>query len=122
MKGYYNKNGENKKFIRNGWFYTGDYGYKDKDGYVYFGGLKKDIVKIGGNNVDLKEVKEILGSFPGARSVRLDIVEDELWGHRMHAEMAVFSKNEITEKEIKVFCSERIAPHKIPKNILVKKA
>ncbi len=119
MKGYYNRNGENKRFIKNSWFYTGDYGWKDKDGYVYFSGLKKDIVKIGGNNVDLNEVRGVLELFPGVKDVRLVIVEDELWGHRIHADMVIASNKEITEKEIKAFCSQKLAIYKIPKNILI---
>lgn len=121
MKGYYNGNGENKRFIKNGWFYTGDYGWKDTDGYVYFSGLKKDIVKIGGNNVDLNEVKRVLKLFPGAKNVRLDIVEDELWGHKIHAEIAISSKKEITEKMMKAFCSQKLAIYKIPKKIVLTK-
>jgi len=119
MKGYHNKNGENKKFIRNGWFYTGDYGYKDKDGYLYFDGLKKGIIKVGGNNVDLNEVKGVMELFPGTIDVRLNVAEDELWGHRIYAEMVVSSNKEITEKEIKTFCSQRLAVYKIPKKILI---
>lgn len=120
MKGYYNKNGENKKYLKDGWFKTGDLGYVDEDGYVYFKGLKKDIIKTGGNNVDLNEVKDVLNSFPGTRDVRLNIVEDELWGHRVHAEMSIVSEKEISEREIKGFCSERLALYKIPKKILVR--
>ena len=120
MKGYYNKNGENKKYLKDGWFKTGDLGYIDEEGYIYFKGLKKDIIKVGGNNVDLNEVKDVLNLFPGARSVRLNIVEDELWGHRIHAEVSIFSEKEITEREIKGFCSERQALYKVPKKILVR--
>jgi acyl-CoA synthetase (AMP-forming)/AMP-acid ligase II len=119
MKCYYNKNGENKKYLQDGWFKTGDLGYIDEEGYIYFKGLKKDIAKVGGNNVDLNEVKSVLNSFPGAQDVRLNIVEDELWGHRIHAEIDVSSKKEVTEKEVKVFCGERIALYKIPKKIIL---
>jgi len=121
MKGYYNGNGENKEYLKDGWFYTGDFGYVDEEGYAYFKGLKKDIIKVGGNNVDLNEVKDVLNSFPGARDVRLSIVEDELWGNRILAEIDVSSKKEITEKEVKAFCSEKIAIYKIPKKILIRK-
>lgn len=120
MKGYYNRNGDNKKYLKDGWFHTGDFGYIDKEGYIYFKGLKKDIIKVGGNNVDLNEVKGVLDSFPGAKRVKLDIVEDELWGHRIHAEITISSKKEVTEKEVKAFCGERIALYKIPKKIFIR--
>ncbi|MDO8602561.1 MAG: class I adenylate-forming enzyme family protein [Candidatus Omnitrophota bacterium] len=120
MRGYYNKNGENKKYLKDGWFKTGDMGYIDEEGYVYFKGLKKDIIKVGGNNVDLTEVKNVLNSFPGARNVRLDIVGDELWGHRIHAEITGPFKKEVTDKDVKAFCSERMALYKIPKRILIR--
>jgi long-chain acyl-CoA synthetase len=119
MKGYYNKNGENRKYLQDGWFKTGDLGYVDEEGYIYFKGLKKNIIKVGGNNVDLTEVKSVLNFFPGAQNVRLDIVEDELWGYRIHAEITVSSKKEVTDKDVKAFCSKRMALYKIPKKILI---
>ena len=119
MKGYYNRNGINKEFLRDGWFWSGDYGCMDKDGYVYFKGLKKDIIKMGGNNVDLKEVKDTIGCFPGVIDVRLDILEDALWGHRLSAEVEVKSAG-VTGRMIKSFCSERLTTYKIPRVITIR--
>ena len=119
MKSYYNKNGENKKYFKKGWFCTGDYGWLDEDGYIYFEGLKKKIVKIGGNNVDLKEVKTVLGTFSGVKDVELDVDMDYLWGSRLSARLRISSKKEITEKAIRSFCRERLAIYKIPKKIFI---
>ncbi|MFH1853932.1 MAG: class I adenylate-forming enzyme family protein [Candidatus Omnitrophota bacterium] len=121
MREYYNKNGENRKFFKNGWFYTGDAGWIDKEGYIYFKGLRKDIVKVGGHNVDLKEVKNVLSSFRGVTDVQLKAVEDDLWGHVINAEIEIASKKEITEKAIRSFCKKRLAIYKIPKNIFITK-
>ena len=120
MQGYYNKNGENQKFLKKGWFYTGDNGQLDENGYIYFNGLKKDIAKIGGNNVDLKEVRDVMSSFPGAKDVELDVITDDLWGHRINARLELASKKQATEKDIKSFCKERLAIYKIPRKILIK--
>lgn len=119
MQGYYEKNGENRKFLKDGWFWTGDYGWIDREGYIYFEGLKKDIVKIGGNNVDLNEVKGVLSSFKGALDTSLDIIEDDLWGHHLRAEIKVASKNAAAEKAIRSFCRDRLAVYKIPKKIFI---
>lgn len=117
MKCYYNKNGENTKYLEDGWFRTGDYGYMDKEGYLYFKGLKKNIIKVGGRNVDLTEVKAVLSSFPGAKDVRLDIVENDLWGHYIFANLKFSSTEKIDERALQSFCRHRLASYKIPRKI-----
>jgi len=119
MKGYYNKNGENKKFFRDGWFFTGDYGWMDEEGYIYFEGLKKEIIKVGGNNVDLNEVKEVLKMYPGVKSVELDIVWDYMWENLLNARVKIKRGRQISEKDIKSFCKQHLADYKVPNRIFV---
>jgi len=119
MRGYYNKDVESRKYLEEGWFHTGDCGWIDEDGYIYFDGLKKNIVKVGGNNVDLREVEETLSSFGGVKDVRLNIIKNDLWGHQIYAEVNISSKKEITEKTLRSFCANRLAMYKMPKKISV---
>lgn len=44
MLGYYEDEEETNKVIKDGWFYTGDYGYIDSAGYVYITGRKKNTI------------------------------------------------------------------------------
>ncbi len=117
MKCYYNKNGENKKYFEDGWFRTGDYGYMDEEGYLYFKGLKKNIIKVGGRNVDLSEVKDVLSSFPGAKDVCLDIVKNDLWGCHIFANLRFSSNERIDERALQSFCRRKLASYKIPRKI-----
>lgn len=65
MLGYYKDPEETANVIRDGWLYTGDYGYFDKDGYVYITGRKKNvIVTKNGKNIFPEEVEYYLNQSP----------------------------------------------------------
>lgn len=117
MREYNNEEDETKKFLKMGWLYTGDYGYLDEDGYLYFTGLKKNIVKVGGNMVDLKEVQNVLLSHPYISAATVYAKEDSLWGHIVIAEVVSRVNGVLTENMIKVFCSKHLSPHKVFKKI-----
>jgi long-chain acyl-CoA synthetase len=61
MKGYYKNQEETDKVLKNGWLYTGDYGYLDKDGYLYISGRKKNvIIAKNGKNIFPEELEYYL--------------------------------------------------------------
>ena len=71
MLGYYEDEEKTNEVLRDGWFYTGDLGYMDKDGYVHLTGRKKDMIVLkNGKKVFPEEMEVILN--------RLDIVEESL--------------------------------------------
>lgn len=59
MKGYYRNPEETEKVIKNGWFYTGDLGYIDKDGYLYITGRAKEVIVLSsGKNIYPDEIEK----------------------------------------------------------------
>ena len=62
MLGYYNNEAATKEVLKdNGWFYTGDYGYVDKKGYLYITGRKKNIIVLqDGKNVFPEEIENYI--------------------------------------------------------------
>lgn len=65
MMGYYKNDEENKKSLKDGWFYTGDYAYIDKDGFLFITGRKKDIIVLkNGKNVYPQEIEFLINKLP----------------------------------------------------------
>ncbi len=117
MQGYYNQREETDKVLKDGWLYTGDYGYVDKQGYLHFAGLKKNVAKVGGNMVDLTEVENVLLSHFSVLYARAYAKQDSLWGHVIAADVVSHENGKLTEKEMKLFCSKRLAQFKVPKMV-----
>lgn len=65
MLGYYENPEETKKVLKKGWFRTGDYGYLDKDRFLYVTGRKKDIIVLkNGKNVYPQEIEFLINKIP----------------------------------------------------------
>ena len=65
MLGYYENEEETKKVLKDGWFYTGDLGYFDKDGFLYLTGRKKDVIVLkNGKNVFPQEIEFLICKLP----------------------------------------------------------
>ena len=65
MLGYYQNEEANKEVLKDGWFYTGDLGYIDKDGYLFVTGRKKDVIVLkNGKNIYPEELEILINKLP----------------------------------------------------------
>ena len=64
LKGYYKNRDANATAFRNGWFHTGDIGYRDADGFYYIVDRKSDMIIRGGENIYPREIDEVLYQHP----------------------------------------------------------
>jgi crotonobetaine/carnitine-CoA ligase len=64
MQGYLNKPAETLASIRDGWFHTGDYAYRDAEGYIYFSGRKKERIRRRGENISAWEIEKVVNAHP----------------------------------------------------------
>jgi len=65
MKGYYENPEATAEVLKDGWFYTGDLGYLDDDGYLYISGRKKTVIVLkNGKNIFPEELEALINELP----------------------------------------------------------
>ena len=122
MAGYFDDPMESSKTIRNGWLYTGDLATIDNEGYVFIEARKKEIVKVGGKRVSLKEIEEVINTIPGVIDCTIEYVEDSILGEAIKATIITSDHiNYINEDSILQFCGTKLSRHKIPSIIKIDK-
>ena len=104
-------------FDDEGFFHSGDYGWLDEDGIVYFRGRYKMMIKTGGENVAQREVEIFLeDTLPFLTHAEVVGVPDETWGEAVCAFVEYADGVERTREELRDLCKGRIANFKIPQH------
>ncbi len=117
MKGYWNNPGETALVLRNGWLYTGDIGSMDEEGFFKVVDRKKDMVKMGGENVYPREVEEILYQNEKIRDCAVAGVPDPVLVEKLKAFVVLKPGLKAEPKEIIDYCRGKIAKYKVPKEV-----
>jgi acyl-CoA synthetase (AMP-forming)/AMP-acid ligase II len=118
MKGYWNQEEATKQTLRDGWLYTGDLGYCDKDGYIFLSGRAKDFIKRGGEMVSPEEVEQVLHSHPSVEEAAIIGVDDPDWGERIRAIIVPKIGSQVDEEEIIEHCRSRLSSFKKPESVV----
>ncbi len=114
MCGYLNKEKDTAEAMRNGWFHTGDMGYKDDDGFFFIVDRKKDMVIKGGFNIYPREIEEVLYRLPQVAECAVVGVFDEEKGELVQAVIACKPEQKLTAEEADTHLREHLAKYKLP--------
>ncbi len=126
MKGYWNKPDATAKAIKTKrsffggekrWFYTGDAGFFDKDGFLFIHDRVKDMIVSGGENIYPAEVENAVMAHPAVADCAVIGVPDDKWGEAVKAIVVLKQGMQATAEDIIAFCKTRIASYKVPKSV-----
>jgi long-chain acyl-CoA synthetase len=100
-----------------GWFRTGDAGYRDGDGYIFLTDRVHDMIVSGAENVYPTEVENALMKHPAVADVAVIGVPDERWGEAVKAIVVKAAGQDTTADEIIAAAREHMAGYKLPRTV-----
>ncbi len=120
MAGYYrNPEATAETIDPDGWLKTGDTGYLDSDGFLYVTGRKKDMIILGGEKIFPQEIEHILTTHPAIAEAAVVGISDPLRGEMPKAFLVLNEGAAVDERELRLWCAERMAAYKIPREFEV---
>lgn len=119
FKGYLNYPEATAETLRDGWVYTGDIGKIDEDGYLYYLGRAKEMIKCSGYSVFPEDVEALLSRHPAIIQSVVIGVPDEKRGESVKAFVVLKPdyQNNIQESEMIEWAKENMAAYKYPREI-----
>ncbi|MBC7780857.1 MAG: AMP-binding protein [Proteobacteria bacterium] len=122
MQGYYRDPEQTRAAFRDGWFLTGDLVKRDADGYFWFVARKKDIIRRRGENVAGAELDRIIGEHPSVSEAAAIAVDSELGEDEILVVVVRKPGQALEAAEVRTWCAERLAPHKVPRFVVFAEA
>ena len=115
FEGYWNRPDANESSFADGWYFTGDTGYFDKDGELFVTGRVDDMIISGGENISPVDIESVLSLHPHVDEVAVAGLTDERWGQKAVAFIKL--KEPIEKSELDAHCqASDLANFKRPKD------
>jgi carnitine-CoA ligase len=115
MLGYYKMPDATVRETRNLWLHTGDRGYLDADGYLFFVDRKKEAIRRRGENISAYEVEMLLAKHPAVHEVAAVPISSELSEDEVMVFVVPAQDKPLTEAEVVRFCNENMAHFMVPR-------
>ncbi len=115
MAGYYNDPQATAETLRDGYLYTGDFGYIDQDGDLWVLQRRDDIIISGGENIYPTEVENVLSQHPDIAAICVTAIPDQEWGQRVGAMIVIRDGRSLTHAQILEYGRLHLAGYKLPR-------
>ncbi|MCA9110479.1 MAG: AMP-binding protein [Planctomycetaceae bacterium] len=121
MLGYWNRDAETEKVLRDGWFHSGDVGRVDEAGYFSIVDRVKDMITVGGLKVFPAEVERVLRNHSAVKDVAVVGIEEKVFGEQVVAFVVLEDHAEARSHAlplIEEYAREQLANYKVPRIIV----
>jgi long-chain acyl-CoA synthetase len=119
MLGYLNRPEETAQRLKDGWMYTGDYGYRRSDGSIVICGRKNDVINVAGLKISPIEVEAVLNSHEEVVDSAAVGIKDSVYGEIVKAFVVLKDGATVNERDLIKYVSGKIANFKVPKYISI---
>lgn len=110
--GYYADEAATLEAFRDGWYYPGDLGEMNAEGYVFLRGRSKDMIIRGGVNIHPGEIEMILSTHPAVGEAAVVGRPSKILGEEVVA--FVVTRGDVTDEALAEWCRGKLAPYKMP--------
>jgi acyl-CoA synthetase (AMP-forming)/AMP-acid ligase II len=114
---YFNQPETTATTFRDGWYHSGDCGYRDAEGLYYIVDRIKDMIVTGGSNVYSTEVEQAVMRLDGVSTCAVVGLPDDKWGERVVAVIVPKPEADLSEARVIEHCRDLIAGYKVPKQV-----
>lgn len=119
MRGYDGNPQANAEAFTNGWFRTGDRGYRDQEGYLFITGRIKELINRAGEKIAPREVDQVLLLHPRVAQAVTFALPDRQVGEEVAAAVVLRDQGGVSEKELREFAATRLADFKVPRRVVI---
>jgi fatty-acyl-CoA synthase len=107
FEGYYKNDEATAERTRNGWYWSGDLGYRDHDGIFYFAGRTSDWIRVDGENFAAAPIERIIGRHPDIAATAVYAVPDPVTGDQVMATLELRAGCTFEPNEFAAFLDEQ---------------
>jgi len=114
---YYQMPEASQEKTRDGWFHTGDYGYRDADGWIFFSDRERQFIRRGGENISSLEIERVIDRHP-------DVVESAAMGVRaefgeqdVKVSVVLRPGRKLKPEELIAYCEDQMGYYMVPRYV-----
>ena len=117
MPGYWRNEEQTGQALRQGWLFTGDLGWMDEDGFLYFVDRKKDVIRRRGENISSQEVEDVIKRHSDVLDCAVIAVPSELGEDEVKVYVSPRPGSDLAPEDVVYWCAEHLAYFKVPRYV-----